>query len=71
MTASYVIPVRRAGTLPATSFRPHLAVTALAVQLKVPAVGPLGDLHPQASVPYRAHKQKTLDFPQGPKLRRV
>ena len=40
MTASYVIPVRRAGTLPATSFRPDLTVTALAVQLKVPAVGP-------------------------------
>ena len=38
--ASYAIPVRRAGALPAASFRPHLPVAALAVRLMVPAAGP-------------------------------
>ena len=49
------IPVRRASTLPAASFRLHLTMTALAVQLTVPAAGPVEDLHLQACVPCRAH----------------
>ncbi len=58
MAASYTIPVRQASILPAASFRPHLAVTALAVWLTVPATGPVEDLHLQASVPCRAHHKK-------------
>ncbi len=58
IAASYTIPVRQASNLPAASFRPHLTVTALAVQLMVPATGPIGDLHSQASVPCRAHIKK-------------
>ena len=36
MDASYAISVRQASVLPAASFRPHLAVTALADKLTVP-----------------------------------
>jgi len=58
MTASYAIPVRRAGVLPAASFRPHLTVTAFAARLTIPAVGPIEDFHPQVSVSGRAHPNK-------------
>ncbi|RQW77860.1 MAG: hypothetical protein EHM51_01055, partial [Geobacter sp.] len=38
VTASYAIPVRRAGTLPAASFRFRLATDTLAVRLSVPTI---------------------------------
>ena len=38
MTASYAIPVRRAETLPAASFRFRLATDTLAVRLSVPTI---------------------------------
>ena len=58
MTASYAIPVRRASVLPAASFRFGLTTDTLAVQLTVPAVGPVEDFHLQVGVPCRAHKAK-------------
>ena len=36
--ASYTVPVRRAGTLPTASFRFHLAMDTLAVQLTIPVI---------------------------------
>ena len=57
MTASYAIPVRRASVLPAASFRFGLTTDTLAVQLTVPAVGPVEDFHLQVGVPCRAHKK--------------
>ena len=56
MTASYAVSVRRASDLPAASFRFHLAVDTLAVQLTVPAAGPVGDFNPQVGAPCRAHQ---------------
>jgi len=44
--------------LPAASFRFHLAMDTLAVQLTVPPVGSVGDFHSLVSAPCRAHKQK-------------
>ena len=41
----YVVSVRRASALPAASFRFHLAMDTLAVQLMVPPVGSIGDFH--------------------------
>jgi hypothetical protein len=38
MVASYALRVPQAGDLPTASSRPHLAVTALAVQLTVPVI---------------------------------
>ncbi len=57
MHASYAIPVRRASDLPAASFRFHLAMDTLAVQLAVPPIGPAKDLHLQVGAPCRAHKK--------------
>ncbi|RKY27064.1 MAG: hypothetical protein DRP79_03880 [Planctomycetota bacterium] len=51
MAASYAIPVRRAGALPAASFRFHLAMDTLAVRLTVPPVGSVRDFHPQVGAP--------------------
>jgi hypothetical protein len=59
MDALYAIPVRRASALPAASFRFGLTTDTLAVQLMVPAVGPIEDFHLQVSVPCRAHHKKT------------
>jgi len=47
MNASYAIPVRRASDLPAASFRFHLTMDTLAVQLTIPPDGLVGDLNPQ------------------------
>jgi hypothetical protein len=58
MTASYAVPVRRASALPAASFRFHLAMDTLAVQLAVPPIRPAGDLHPQVIAPCRAHQKR-------------
>src|SRR6266581_9371742 len=56
--ASYAISVRRASVLPAASFRFHLTMDTLAVQLTIPPVGFVGDFHSLVSAPCRAHKQK-------------
>src|SRR5467141_1562972 len=58
--ASYAISVRRASALPAASFRFHLAMDTLAVQLTIPPVGFVGDFHSLVSTPCRAHQKKTL-----------
>jgi hypothetical protein len=44
--------------LPAASFRFHLTMDTLAVQLTIPPVGFVGDFHSLVSAPCRAHKQK-------------
>ena len=51
----YVLPVRQTSVLLAASFRFHLAVDTLAVQLTIPPAGVVGDLHPQVSAPCRVH----------------
>jgi len=56
----YVLPVRRTSVLPAASFRFHLAVDTLAVQLMIPPAGDIGDFHPQVIAPCRAHEIKSL-----------
>src|SRR5216684_1984113 len=56
--ASYAIPVRRASALPAASFRFHLTMDTLAVQLTIPPVGFAGDLHSLVRAPCRAHNTK-------------
>jgi hypothetical protein len=56
--ASYAISVRRTSALPAASFRFHLAMDTLAVQLTIPPVGFVGDFHSQVSAPCRAHNKK-------------
>jgi len=67
--ASYVVSVRRASALPAASFRFHLAVDTLAVQLTIPPVGFVGDFHSQVGAPCRAHNKKARDyFSRGPGL---
>ena len=46
VAASYTVPVRRAGTLPTASFRFHLAMDTLAVQLTIPVIGARRGLSP-------------------------
>src|SRR5437667_11583418 len=58
MHASYAISVRRASVLPAASFRFHLTMDTLAVQLTIPPVGFVGDFHSRVRAPCRAHKRK-------------
>ena len=50
--------IRRERFLPPASFRFHLAMDTLAVQLAVPLAGPAWDLNPQESARCRAHKKK-------------
>src|SRR5882672_5241419 len=57
--ASYAISVRQTSALPAASFRFHLAMDTLAVQLTIPPVGFVGDSHSLVSAPCRAHQQKS------------
>lgn len=54
--ASYAISFRWTSALPAASFRFHLAMDTLAVQLTVPPVGSVGDFHSLVRAPCRAHK---------------
>ena len=49
------VPVRQASALPAASFRFHLAMDTLAVQLTVPLAGSVGDFHSLVGAPCRAH----------------
>ena len=54
----YPLPVRQASALPAASFRFHLAMDTLAVQLTLPLAGCVEDFHLQVSAPCRAHQSK-------------
>jgi len=68
----YPLPVRQASNLPAASFRFHLAIDTLAVQLTLPLAGCVEDFHLQVtqltttvsqvalkrSAPCLAHQQK-------------
>ena len=45
--ALYVVSVRRCETLPSASFRFHVAMDTLAVQLMVPTTKPIADFHRQ------------------------
>src|SRR5712692_2319912 len=63
--ASYAISVRRASALPAASFRFHLAVDTLAVQLTIPPVGFVGDFHSLVSAPCRAQQNSTRSLPRA------
>jgi bifunctional non-homologous end joining protein LigD len=56
--ASYLVSVRQTSVLPPASFRFHLAMDTLAVQLAVPLAGPAWDFNPQESAPCRAHEKK-------------
>src|SRR5699024_7403084 len=65
MTASNAIPVRQASALPSASFRFHLTMNTLAVQLAVPLAGPAEDFHLQVSAPCRAHKKRARHWRTG------
>jgi hypothetical protein len=54
----YPLPVRRASALPTASFRFHLAMDTLAVQLTLPLAGRVEDFHLQVTAPCRAHQRK-------------
>ena len=54
--ALYAISVRRLGTLPAASFRFHLAMDTLAVRLTLPTTKRVVDFHHQAI----AHGGRTI-----------
>src|SRR5437762_11326134 len=54
----YPLPVRRASALLTASFRFHLAMDTLAVQLTLPLAGRVEDFHLQVNAPCRAHKNK-------------
>ena len=66
MTASYTIPVRQASALPAASFRSHLTMDTLAVQLTVPPVGPVEDFHLPVGAPCRAHMKRGRSIASAP-----
>ena len=55
--AFYAISVRRLGTLPAASFRFHLAMDTLAVRLTLPTTKRVVDFHHQAI----AHGGRTIE----------
>lgn len=57
--ASYPLPVRQASPLPSASFRFAVARDTLAVQLTLPLVGRVEDLHLQVCAPCRAHRKKS------------
>ncbi len=51
------------------SFRFHLAMDTLAVQLTVPLTGSVRDFHPQVGAPCRAHQKKGPPRKDGPRHR--
>src|SRR6185437_6390464 len=51
----YPLPVRQASVLLSASFRSHLAMDTLAVQLTLPLAGCVEDFHLQVNAPCRAH----------------
>jgi hypothetical protein len=54
----YPLPVRQASVLPSASFRFHLAIDTVAVQLTLPLAGCVEDFHLQVSAPCRAHQEE-------------
>src|SRR6185312_5775112 len=54
----YPLPVRQASVLLSASFRSHLAMDTLAVQLALPLAGCVEDFHLQVNAPCRAHITK-------------
>ena len=69
IAAFYVISVRQVSALPSASFRFHLTVDTLAVQLMIPLTGLIGDLHSQVSAPCRAHNKKATPINIGVALK--
>jgi hypothetical protein len=68
--------VRQTSALPTASFRFHLAVDTLAVQLTLPLAGCVEDFHLLVGAPCRAHHKKAgnlndsrPDFPKKVELR--
>ena len=61
----YPLPVRRASALPTASFRFHLAMDTLAVQLTLPLAGRVEDFHLPVTAPCRAHQIKRPDILSG------
>src|ERR1700756_1612511 len=61
----YPLPVRQASVLPSASFRFHLAMDTVAVQLTLPLAGCVEDLHLQVSAPCRAHQIENPDGASG------
>ena len=57
--ALYAVSVRRCRILPTASFRFHLTMDTLAVQLMVPTTKPIADFHRQVT----AHAGRTLKRP--------
>lgn len=62
--ASYLLPVRQASVLPSASSRFAVARDTLAVQLTLPLIGRVEDLHLQVSAPCRAHHKKSAAAPR-------
>jgi len=58
--ALYVVRVPQAGVLPTASFRFHLAMDTLAVQLMVATANPIADFHCQVII----HARRTSETPQ-------
>src|SRR6476646_10719835 len=54
----YPLAVRQTSALPTASFRFHLTMDTLAVQLTLPLAGCVEDFHLQVSAPCRAHHKK-------------
>src|SRR6185312_5730918 len=59
----YPLPVRQASVLLSASFRSHLALDSLAVQLTLPLAGCVEGFHLQVNAPCRAHMKKSPAFP--------
>jgi hypothetical protein len=64
--ALYAVPVRRPGTLPSASFRFHLAVDTLAVQLTLPTAIYVADFHRQVTA-HAGHTKETAKQFQQPR----
>ena len=62
VNVSFAVSVRRASALPAASFRSYLTVDTLAVQLTLPPVGCVEDLHLQV---LSAEFQRTTFYALG------
>jgi hypothetical protein len=61
----YPLAVRQTSALPTASFRFHLTMDTLAVQLTLPLAGCVEDFHLQVSAPCRAHHKKPLTIRPG------
>jgi len=59
--ALYIVSVRRCETLPSASFRFHLTMDTLAVQLVVPTTKPTADFHRQVITHVGRTQRKTTE----------